>query len=117
MKIKKFLARSVVLSLVLFVCTASSALATGSATVTLSSFKIKLSKSSFKAGKVKFTVNNNSGTTHNFCVKGSGVSKCTPTFSKGTKTLTVSLKKGSYNVTCSVDGHKDLGMKGKIKAA
>lgn len=82
----------------------------------LKSFSITLDKKSVKKGTVTFTASNNSGTAHTLCIEGNGVDKCTPTFSKGDKTLKVDLKKaGSYEAYCSVDDHKGKGMEAKIK--
>jgi len=38
----------------------------------------------------------------------------TPTFSGGTKTLTVKLKPGTYTFFCSVPGHRMAGMQGTL---
>jgi uncharacterized cupredoxin-like copper-binding protein len=38
----------------------------------------------------------------------------TPTFAKGTKSITVTLKKGTVPYICSVPGHAAGGMKGTI---
>jgi plastocyanin len=53
-----------------------------------------------KAGKYKITVNDKSNI-HNFHLKGPGVNKViTATAFKGTKTVTVTLKKGKYTYVC-----------------
>ncbi len=51
-------------------------------------------------------------TTHALEIDGPGVSdKASDTVSPGSSTsLTVTLRKGSYELYCPVDGHKDLGM-------
>jgi plastocyanin len=38
----------------------------------------------------------------------------TPTFQGGAKTLTLTLKAGTYTFYCSVPGHRDAGMKGTL---
>jgi uncharacterized cupredoxin-like copper-binding protein len=38
----------------------------------------------------------------------------TPTFQGGSKTLTVSLKPGTYKFFCSVPGHRQAGMEGTL---
>ena len=65
-----------------------------------------------KAGSYKITVNDKSNI-HNFHLKGPGVSKIiTATPFKGTKTVTVKLKKGTYKYVC--DPHASL-MHGSFK--
>jgi uncharacterized cupredoxin-like copper-binding protein len=38
----------------------------------------------------------------------------TPNFDKGSKTITVTLKKGTTAYICTVAGHGKMGMKGNI---
>jgi uncharacterized cupredoxin-like copper-binding protein len=75
-------------------------------------FHIKLSKSSFKAGKYVFVVQNKGQTTHALEITGPGLSNATSKdIQPGQSTkLKVSLKKGAYDVFCPVPGHKALGM-------
>ena len=48
---------------------------------------------------------------HNLTIEGPGVNdQATPTFTSGTQSLTVTLKNGSYELFCSVSGHKEAGM-------
>jgi plastocyanin len=69
-----------------------------------------------KAGKdtIKFT--NMSQLPHNMTVVTSSGAKvgATPTFSGGTKTLSVDLKPGKYTFYCSVPGHREAGMQGTL---
>lgn len=66
-------------------------------------------------GKYSITVNDKSKT-HNFHLKGPGVSKLTTVAFKGTKTWTVTLKKGTYTYVC--DPHATIpSMKGTFKVA
>ena len=67
-------------------------------------------KSSLKAGTYKFVYTNSSGMDHN--LKVGTVS--TPTFDSGTKSITVTLKKGTVSYLCTVPGHAAAGMKGTI---
>ena len=72
---------------------------------------------SAKAGKVSFDFTNMSSTGHNFTIqKGTSgaVVGATPTFSGGSKTLSVSLKPGTYTFFCSVPGHRAAGMVGTL---
>jgi plastocyanin len=84
--------------------------------VTLKDFSITLAGgSTVQAGTYTFVVTNKGPSSHNLTVNGPGVSnQATPTFGPGTKNLTVTLKSGSYDLFCSVPGHKALGMDTKL---
>jgi len=93
--------------------TASSPAATGTpVTVTEKDFSISLDRKDFPAGTYTFKVTNTGATSHNLTINGPGVSaQATPTLPPGQSAeLTVSLQAGTYELFCSVDGHKDLGM-------
>ena len=66
---------------------------------------------------VDFT--NRSPLPHNFTVANASnkVLGATPTFVGGTKTLTLKLKPGVYTFFCSVPGHRQAGMEGKLTVA
>src|SRR5215467_2265176 len=71
--------------------------------------------SSVKPGTYTFVVTNKGPSSHNLTINGPGVAgKATPTSGPGTQTLTVTLKKGTYDLFCSVPGHKALGMDTKL---
>lgn len=80
--------------------------------VTLKDFKITVAPGmTFKAGTYTFVVTNQGPSSHNLTINGPGVSnEATPTFAPGTETLTVTLSNGTYDLYCSVPGHKALGM-------
>lgn len=81
--------------------------------VTLKDFSIDVaSTGSLAPGTYTFHVANNGPSSHNLTINGPGVSdKATPTFAAGgSMDLTVTLKNGSYDLFCSVPGHKQLGM-------
>jgi plastocyanin len=81
--------------------------------VTLKDFSIDVaSTGSLAPGTYTFHVTNNGPSSHNLTINGPGVSdKATPTFAAGgSMDLTVTLKNGSYDLFCSVPGHKQLGM-------
>ncbi len=81
--------------------------------VTLKDFSISVSSTgSLAAGTYTFHVANNGPSSHNLTISGPGVSdKATPTFAAGgSQDLTVTLKNGTYDLFCSVPGHKQLGM-------
>jgi plastocyanin len=70
-----------------------------------------------KAGTVTIAFTNNSPESHNLTIqKGTNgaVVGATPTFSGGTKTLTVKLTAGTYTFYCSVPGHRAAGMQGTL---
>ena len=68
-----------------------------------------------KAGKIKLVFTNQSMLQHNVRVE-SGETELggTKKITKGTTTAHLTLKKGTYNFYCSVPGHEDAGMKGKL---
>jgi plastocyanin len=73
--------------------------------------KYKGIPSTLKAGTYTFRYTNASGIDHN--LKVGKVS--TPVFKSGTKSITVTLKKGTAAYICTVPGHAAAGMKGTIK--
>ena len=83
--------------------------------VTEVEYKIQLPKTSLPAGSYTFNVANDGKFPHNLVVKGSGVNASTPIFKGGqSKSLKVELKPGTYDLYCSVPGHKQLGMDLKL---
>jgi plastocyanin len=82
-----------------------------------SSGQLKFDKSTLnaKAGNVTLTMANPSPVAHAIAVEGNGVDKDGKTVTMGgTSTVTVSLKPGTYEFYCPVDGHKAAGMKGTL---
>ncbi len=71
---------------------------------------------SAKAGKVSIDFTNNSPLPHNVTIESSGGKQvgATPTFAGGSKTVSVSLKPGTYKFFCSVPGHRQAGMEGTL---
>jgi plastocyanin len=80
--------------------------------VALADFSIDVAGgTNLQPGPYTFNVTNNGPSAHNLTIEGPGVDdQATPTFSSGTQSLTVTLKKGSYEFFCSVPGHKEAGM-------
>jgi plastocyanin len=68
------------------------------------------------AGRVTIAFTNMAPENHNLTVASSSgtVLGATPTFSGGTKTLSLDLKAGTYTFYCSVAGHETGGMKGTL---
>lgn len=75
-------------------------------------FSITLGSAALHPGTYTFTVHNEGTFAHNLTVRGPGVSQqSSPTVAPGgTAALTVTLTKGSYELWCSIDSHKDRGM-------
>jgi plastocyanin len=69
-----------------------------------------------KPGKVTIVFTNASPLSHNVTVQSSAgaVSGATPTFTGGTKSVTLDLKAGTYTFFCSVPGHRQAGMQGTL---
>jgi plastocyanin len=71
---------------------------------------------SAKAGQVTIDFTNSAPLSHNVTIESSAgkVLGATPTFSGGSKTLSLSLKPGTYKFFCSVPGHRTAGMEGTL---
>jgi plastocyanin len=70
---------------------------------------------SAKAGKLTIDFSNASPVEHDVAIaQGSTVAGQTPVFTGGSKTLTVTLKPGSYTFYCTVPGHRAAGMEGTL---
>ncbi len=75
-------------------------------------FHIALSKKTFAPGKYTFEAINKGHTTHALEITGSGLKHAvTKNLSPGQSAkLTVTFKKGPYDIFCPIPGHKALGM-------
>jgi plastocyanin len=71
---------------------------------------------SVKAGKVTIDFTNKAPVAHNVTVASpsGAVVGATPTFEGSSKTLTLTLKPGTYKFYCSVPGHRQAGMEGTL---
>jgi plastocyanin len=68
-----------------------------------------------KAGKVAIDSKNASGTPHDIAIEGNGVNaKGAVVSNGGTSKLTATLKPGTYTFFCTVAGHRQAGMQGKL---
>jgi mono/diheme cytochrome c family protein len=77
--------------------------------------KFLASKASATAGQVTLKMKNPSSTPHDIAVQGNGINQVGKVVaSGGVSTVSVSLKPGTYEFYCSVDGHAAAGMKGTL---
>jgi plastocyanin len=76
-------------------------------------FTISMAKKPTKAGKIKLVVSDKSSI-HNFHLTGPGVNVKTSVSGTGTKTFTITLKKGTYKFVC--DPHAS-SMHGSFKVS
>jgi len=69
-----------------------------------------------KAGAVSIDFSNSSPLAHNVTVASSSgeVVGATPTFTGGSKTLSLTVKPGTYKFYCTVPGHRAAGMEGTL---
>jgi plastocyanin len=100
---------------------AAPAAATGQTALSLSAnpegqLKYNTTSLSAKAGKVSIAFTNMAPLSHNVTVASSSgtVVGATPTFQGGSKTLSLTLKPGTYKFYCSVPGHRMAGMEGTL---
>ena len=84
--------------------------------------KLAFTKKTLRAshGRVKVVMTNpsSSGLRHGIAVEGHGIDRDGKIVSPGGKsTVTVTLKRGTYEFYCPVKGHKAAGMEGTIKVS
>ena len=99
--------------------TSSSTAGSSSSRVTAaeSEYKIVLSSTTLKPGTYTFVAVNKGTIPHTLAISGPGVpgTQTAGTIAPGaSQTLTVALTKGTYDVHCTVSGHKALGMDTKV---
>jgi plastocyanin len=78
---------------------------------------LKFDKSTLtaKAGKVTIVLDNPSSLPHAVEVEGNGIEESSSTIGKGETTkVSATVKAGTYEYYCPVDGHKAAGMTGKL---
>jgi uncharacterized cupredoxin-like copper-binding protein len=67
------------------------------------------------AGQLEIDSPNKSPTDHNIALEGSGVDEKGPVVKNGAVSkITATVKPGQYTFYCSVDGHRQAGMEGKL---
>lgn len=85
--------------------------------VTLSEWKIEMTRDTVRPGPVTFEVKNAGTMTHGFYVRGEGVDKGTRDIAaRESASLSVTLKPGTYELFCpmSEQSHKNAGMSRKL---
>jgi uncharacterized cupredoxin-like copper-binding protein len=66
-------------------------------------------------GKVEIDSPNKSAVDHDIAIEGNGANAKGPVVKNGgVSKLTVTVKPGQYTFYCSVDGHRQAGMEGKL---
>ena len=78
---------------------------------------LKFDKSSLtaKAGKITIVMDNPSSLPHAVEIEGNGVEEAGDTVEKGgVSKATATVKAGTYDFYCPVDGHRAAGMEGKL---
>ncbi len=75
----------------------------------------EFAKAEAPAGKLTIESRNDEAIGHNIAVEGNGIDRKGPVVQGGgTSTLQVSLKAGKYTFYCSVPGHREGGMEGRL---
>src|SRR4051794_32442377 len=111
--------RAPLVALVLLAALALPAYAGSTARVSTSASALRFTKKTLTVshGKVTIVMHNVAGShyKHGIAVEGHGVDKDGKIVKPGkSSTLTLSLKKGTYEFYCPVKGHKAAGMEGKL---
>jgi plastocyanin len=79
------------------------------------SLAYKFANATAKPGKVTLDSKNDASIGHDIALEGNGVSSVGKVVQGGgTSTITVNLKPGTYTFYCSVPGHRQGGMVGKL---
>ena len=65
-------------------------------------------------GAVTIKMENTSGVPHDIAIEGNGVSGKGPVVEKGVSQFKTTLKAGTFTYFCSVPGHREGGMEGKL---
>ena len=91
----------------------------GKVPVTLSDFKIQPKNlEAEKPATVTYVVTNKGNTEHALEIEGNGIEEETDTLQAGdVGELTVTLKPGTYEMYCPIDGHRAQGMEGTLTVA
>ena len=74
----------------------------------------KFADAEAEAGSVQITSENPQTVDHNIAVDGNGVDEKGPVVQQAVSEVTVDLEPGEYSFYCSVPGHREGGMEGKL---
>jgi plastocyanin len=80
--------------------------------VSATEFKFRLTPRSVTHGTVTFRLTNRGRVRHDFKIAGRKTRVIAP---RKTTRLTVRLRRGTYRYLCTVQGHADAGMKGRLR--
>jgi plastocyanin len=85
------------------------------ATISETEFKLTPSTANVGSGAVTVTAKNDGSIPHTLEVEGNGVEKKTGMIQAGSSAaLKLNLKPGTYEMYCTIPGHKQSGMLGKV---
>ncbi|MBI2887317.1 MAG: cupredoxin domain-containing protein [Chloroflexi bacterium] len=83
--------------------------------MTQKDFKLDPDNLTVKAGAVTFVLKNEGRYTHDFRVEGQGTDAKAPKVGSGrTQEWRVTLKPGTYRISCPISNHADRGMVGAL---
>lgn len=83
--------------------------------VTETEFKIHVPAKKMAPATVDIQVSNDGKAIHNLVIEGPGLNKSTNDLNAGEEeSFQVELKAGTYELYCSIPGHKELGMDAKL---
>jgi plastocyanin len=86
--------------------------------ITETEFKIAVPATKIAPATVDVQVTNDGKTIHNLVIKGPGVTKSTKDLKPGEQdSFQVELKSGTYELYCSIPGHKEAGMDAKLQVS
>jgi aldose sugar dehydrogenase len=83
--------------------------------VTLNEWNLQPSRSEVPSGQIRFLAENTGDLQHAFRIVGGAIDATTDSFGPGaSRTLEVALPPGTYQLTCPIPGHEELGMSSTI---
>lgn len=81
----------------------------------LHDFRLEPGEVSVRAGTITFVLNNEGRYTHDFRVEGMGADEKAPKVGRGRNLeWRITLKPGTYNISCPISNHADRGMVGTL---
>ncbi|MQA75920.1 MAG: hypothetical protein GEU88_16570 [Solirubrobacterales bacterium] len=87
----------------------------GTVTIGETEYALHPSHPTVEPGEVTFDVSNDGSTVHDLEIEGEGLEEKTDPIEPGdTARLAVALDPGTYELYCTIDGHRDQGMEGTL---